>query len=154
MQCVFTLEQLVVNLMSRTRTYSELMSLRTHEERFDYLSLRGHVGRDTFGFDRYLNQQFYRSDAWKRIRQQVILRDNSCDMGLEGYDIFGTVYVHHMNPLTKGDILDSSEYLLNPEYLICVSRETHDAIHYGNKDILPYNRLVTRAPNDQTPWKK
>lgn len=140
--------------MRHIRTYSELMSLQTYEERFDYLMLDGRVGQDTFGFDRYLNQQLYRSKEWKAVRDLVILRDNGCDLGMDDYDIFGTIYVHHMNPLTPDDIVNSTEYLLDPEYLICVSLDTHNAIHYGDREYLMRNKIVTRTPNDHCPWKK
>jgi len=140
--------------MKVIRTYSELSELQTYEERFEYLSLNGRVGEDTFGFDRYLNQQLYKSKEWKSIRDEVIIRDNGCDLGMEDYDIFGTIHVHHMNPLTSDDIINSTEYLLNPEYLICVSIDTHNAIHYGTKDYVNKNKLVTRKPNDHCPWKK
>ena len=114
------------------RTYTELMKLKTFKERFEYLKLSGVVGQDTFGYDRYLNQQFYKSKAWKRIRDQVIIRDNGCDLGIEDRDINSRIYVHHMNPITKSDILNMTDMLLDPEYLICVSKNTHDAIHYGD----------------------
>jgi hypothetical protein len=141
-------------IMKVIRTYSELSELQTYEERFEYLSLNGRVGEDTFGFDRYLNQQLYKSKEWKSVRDEVIIRDNGCDLGMEDYDIFGTIHVHHMNPLTSDDIINSTEYLLNPEYLICVSIDTHNAIHYGTKDYVNKNKLVTRKPNDHCPWKK
>ena len=116
----------------KTRRYSELILLPTFKERFDYLRLDGVVGEDTFGFDRYINQQFYHSWEWKRIRDHVILRDNGCDLGVDGYYIRGQVYIHHLNPIDAKDILRHSEMLIDPEYLICVSRETHNAIHYGD----------------------
>ena len=136
-----------------TRTYSELRQLQTFEERFDYLKLDGSVSQDTFGFDRYLNQNLYRSDEWKRARQQVIARDNGCDLGISGMEISGKIYVHHMNPLTKDDIFESSENLFNPEYLVCVSHETHNAIHYGDASYLERNKTANRTANDMSPWK-
>ena len=139
--------------MNLIKTYSELSQLETYEERFEYLSLSGQVGQDTFGFDRYLNQQLYKSKEWRRVRDIVILRDMGCDLGMEDYDIFGTIYVHHMNPITTEDITNYSEYLLNPEYLICVTLDTHNAIHYGTNDYINRNRIVTRTPNDHCPWK-
>ena len=139
--------------MNLIKTYSELSQLETYEERFEYLSLSGQVGQDTFGFDRYLNQQLYKSKEWRRVRNIVILRDMGCDLGMEDYDIFGTIYVHHMNPITTEDITNYSEYLLNPEYLICVTLDTHNAIHYGTNDYINRNRIVTRTPNDHCPWK-
>lgn len=135
------------------RTYTELMKLKTFKERFEYLKLSGVVGQDTFGYDRYLNQQFYKSKAWKRIRDQVIIRDNGCDLGIEDRDINSRIYVHHMNPITKSDILNMTDMLLDPEYLICVSKNTHDAIHYGDEQLLYTNHLVERTPNDTCPWR-
>jgi len=140
--------------MNHIRTHSELSQIDSYEERFEYLSLSGRVGEDTFGFDRYLNQQLYKSKEWKMIRDIVITRDNGCDLGMDGYDIFGTIYVHHMNPISPDDILNSSEYLLNPEYLICVSLDTHNAIHYGTNDYVNKNKVITRRANDHCPWKK
>lgn len=134
------------------KTYSELITIPTFKERFEYLKLNGKVGKDTFGFDRYLNQIFYSSSEWRRIRNQVILRDNGCDLGVEGYEISGKIYIHHMNPILAKDIVDRSEFLLNPDYLICVTHNTHNAIHYGDVDLLPLP-LVERRPNDTCPWK-
>ena len=135
------------------KTYSELISLPTFEDRFRYLQLKGFVGKDTFGFDRYLNQNFYRSAAWKRVRDQVIIRDNGCDLGIEDRLIYGKVLIHHMNPINTRDILDMSEFLLNPEYLICVSHATHNAIHYGDEDLLIKEPAI-RTKNDTCPWKR
>lgn len=137
----------------KIRTYSELSKLCSFEERFRYLQLDGMVGEDTFGFDRYLNQTFYKSKEWKAIRDLVIIRDNGCDLGAEGYPIFGRVLIHHMNPITQKDILQQSELLLNPEYLVCVSHTTHNAIHYGDEKLLP-KAPVERSKNDTCPWKK
>lgn len=134
------------------RTYSQLIKFKTFEERFQYLKLDGAVGQATFGFDRYLNQQLYRSYEWKKVRDEVIVRDNGCDLAMEGFDIYGRVYVHHMNPILINDIRERSEFLLNPEYLICVSFDTHNAIHYGDESLLP-REPVERMPNDTTPWK-
>ncbi len=134
------------------RRYSELKNLSTFEERFEYLRLDGQVGTDTFGFDRYLNQKFYRSPEWKKVRDFVILRDNGCDLGIDDNPIFDKVYIHHMNPLSQDDILNSSDNLLNPEYLICVSHSTHNAIHYGTDKI--NNKIIERHENDTCPWKK
>ena len=133
------------------RTYSELIQLPTLIERFDYLKLGGQVGKETFGWDRYLNQRFYRSQEWRRIRDWVIIRDNGCDLGVDGYEIYGKIYIHHMNPIEVSDIVDVSEYLLNPEFLICVSDNTHNAIHYGDESLLPIDP-VTRQPNDTRLW--
>ena len=135
------------------RCYSELITLPTYKERFNYLQLNGQVGQDTFGFDRYLNQNFYRSREWKRLRDQIILRDNGCDLGVEGYEIYGRVLIHHMNPITIRDIETMSDYLLNPEYLICVTHNTHNAIHYGDESLLCLGP-IERKPNDTCPWKR
>ena len=134
------------------RTYSELIKIPTFLERFKYLKLNGRVGVDTFGFDRYLNQTFYRSYEWKRLRNDIIVRDMGCDLGLEGYDIFDKILVHHMNPIGPDDIIHRSDYLLDPEFLICTSKLTHDAIHYGDEQIL-YQEPVTRTPGDTCPWR-
>lgn len=136
------------------RTYSELITLPTFEERFRYLQLNGRVGEDTFGFDRYLNQEFYqRSQEWKRVRDFVILRDNGCDLAIDDREIMGKILVHHMNPITKEDILQRSEFLLNPEYLICTMKSTHDAIHYGDESLLIKDH-VERRPNDTCLWRR
>ena len=135
------------------RTYSELILLPTFEERFKYLQLNGRVGDDTFGFDRYINQKFYRSSEWKRIRDLVIMRDNGCDLALEGYEIYGRILIHHMNPITVKDVELSTEYLMNPEYLICVTHNTHNAIHYGDEKLLMKGPVV-RTKNDTCPWKR
>lgn len=136
-----------------TKTYSELIALPTFEERYRYLRLRGSVGVDTFGFDRYLNQMFYRSAEWKRVRDQVIVRDNGCDLGMEDRMIPGRILIHHMNPITEKDILYMTDALMNPEYLICVSHTTHNAIHYGDEDLL-ITAPVVRTKNDTCPWKR
>jgi hypothetical protein len=135
------------------RTYTELSKLPTFKDRYRYLRLNGAVGQDTFGFDRYLNQGFYKSKEWKNIRDQVIVRDNGCDLGVEGYDIHARIYIHHMNPILPKDIVDQTEFLLNPEYLICVTHNTHNAIHYGDESLL-VTEPVVRTPNDTCPWKK
>ena len=138
--------------MTTIRTYSELCQLSTFEERFDYLRLNGSVGKDTFGFDRYLNQQFYRSREWKRIRDRVILRDNGCDLGVEGYEIRGRILIHHINPISVEDIHTMSDLLMNPEYLICVSHRTHNAIHYGDESLI-ITAPIERTQNDTCPWR-
>ena len=135
------------------KTYSELIQLPTFEERFQYLKLSGGVGKETFGFDRYLNQNFYRSAAWKRVRDQVIVRDNGCDLGIDDRIIYGKILIHHMNPINDRDILDLTDILLNPEYLICVSHLTHNAIHYSDESLLPREPIV-RFKNDTCPWKR
>lgn len=136
------------------RTYRKLISLPTFEERFEYLKLNGGVGADTFGFDRYLNQNFYRSLEWKRIRDQIILRDDGCDLGIKDRPIFGKVIIHHLNPISTEDIVDATEFLLNPEFLICTSVETHNAIHYGAVENLVSTNPIERKPNDTCPWRK
>ena len=138
--------------MITIRTYSELCQLSTFEDRFDYLRLNGSVGKDTFGFDRYLNQQFYRSSEWKRIRDRVILRDNGCDLGVEGYEIRGRILIHHINPISVEDIHTMSDLLMNPEYLICVSHRTHNAIHYGDESLI-ITAPIERTQNDTCPWR-
>ena len=135
------------------KTYSELKTLTTFEERFRYLKLNGQVGKDTFGFDRWLNQIFYKDPEWKSIRDYVIVRDNGCDLGIDGYEINGRILVHHMNPITKMDIVERSEYLLDPEYLISTVHRTHNAIHYGDESLL-FTMQIERTINDTCPWKK
>ena len=146
-----------MEVMAKTmkiRTYEELSKLKTFEERYEYLKLDGSVGEETFGFDRYLNQKFYKYDPdWKKVRDEVIFRDNGCDLGIEGREINGLILVHHMNPITKDDILNRSEYLLNPNYLITTIKSTHDAIHYGSSDLLMKDPVV-RSKNDTCPWRK
>ena len=134
------------------RTYSELITLSTFEERYKYLQLSSSIGEETFGFDRYLNQNFYRSKEWKRIRDFVIIRDNGCDLGVEDRTIHGKIIIHHMNPIRTKDIQDVSDYLLNPEYLICTTHQTHNAIHYGDENLLVRNP-VERTANDTCPWR-
>lgn len=137
-----------------TRTYSELIQLPTFRQRFEYLKLSGSVGKATFGYDRYLNQRFYTSKEWKDLRNEIIVRDNGCDLGLEDFEIRGRILIHHMNPIVDDDIVNVSDYLMNPEYLICVSHDVHNAIHYGNDDILRTKEHVPRRPNDTCPWKE
>lgn len=134
------------------RSYSELIKLPTFEERFEYLNLKGRVGKELFGYDRYLNQVFYQSQRWKKVRREIILRDNGCDLGMPGFEIEKGIFIHHMNVLTKEDIERETEYLINPEYLITVSRNTHQAIHYGDKNLLPIFNFVERKPNDTKLW--
>lgn len=134
------------------RTYSELITLPTFRERYEYLKLNGRVGEETFGFDRYLNQAFYKSEEWRAVRDYVIIRDNGCDLGMEGHEIFGKILIHHMNPISKRDILDRSDLLLNPEYLICTIKNTHDAIHFGDENLLIV-APIERRKNDTCPWK-
>ena len=135
------------------RTYSELSQLASFKERFEYLQLDGTVGTDTFGFDRWLNQKFYRSREWKRLRDEIIIRDNGCDLGIEGFEIRGRIYIHHMNPILQKDILDQTDLLLNPDFLICCTHETHNAIHYGDDSFISSLEPVMRTRNDTCPWR-
>ena len=139
--------------MKNIKTYSELIMLPTFEERFEYLRLDGLVGKETFGFDRYLNQVFYRSQKWKAIRDHVIIRDNGCDLGVEGYEIHGRIIIHHMNPITIQDIERESDFLLDPEFLISTVHNTHNAIHYGDVNLLCLGP-IERTKNDTCPWKR
>lgn len=134
------------------RTYSELCKLKTFKERYNYLKLCGEVGKETFGFDRYLNQIIYKLPEWKSVRDKVIVRDCGCDLGMEGYEIGEKILVHHMNPITMDDVISHSQDIFNPEYLICVSHQTHNAIHYGDENQLILDP-VERSPNDTCPWK-
>lgn len=137
---------------SSIKTYSELIKLPTFEERFEYLRLDGVVGEETFGFDRYLNQIFYRSQKWKSIKNKVIVRDLGRDLGVEGYEIYGRIIVHHMNPINADDIRRESDFLIDPEYLICTTHNTHNAIHYGDESLL-IKAPVERTKYDTCPWK-
>lgn len=132
-------------------SYSRLAQLETFEERFDYLSLRGVVGERTFGGERWLNQDFYRSRQWKQVRHNVIARDLGCDMGVEGFEIFDKVIIHHMNPVTRDQVGNGDPIILEPEFLITVTHNTHNAIHYGDKSKLP-GLLVERRPGDTRLW--
>ena len=133
------------------RTYSGLSQLDTLEDRFKYLMLGGYVGDMTFGFDRWINQQFYRSTQWRQIRQHIIARDLGCDLGVEGFEIHSRLYIHHMNPMTAGDIRDGDESILDPEFLITTTHITHNAIHYGDERLLP-RVPVERRPGDTKLW--
>ena len=135
------------------RTYSELMELTTFEDRFRYLKLEASVGDATFGFDRYLNQNFYRSSEWKYIRNKIILRDNACDLGIPDRELDRRIIIHHMNPITKHDLIHQTDFLLNPEYLICTCHKTHSAIHYGDESILE-QVTIERTKNDTCPWRR
>lgn len=139
--------------MRHDRTYSELIKLPTFEERFNYLKLSGRIGIETFGYDRYLNQVLYTSPQWKKLRDEIILRDNGSDLGLEDYPIYGKVIIHHINPITVDDVLDYSNDVFNPEYLICTSHKTHNAIHYGVDNYTRSIKVVERRPNDTIPWR-
>ena len=142
-----------MSMITKNRSYSELVTLPTYEERYEYLKLSGRVGADTFGYDRYLNQQLYQhNQRWKKARDKVIIRDNGCDLGVEGREIYDKIIVHHMNPITMDDIVNDRDWIYDPEYLICTTHNTHNAIHYGDE-----KRLVLapkeRTPNDTCPWK-
>ena len=134
--------------MTNIKTYSELITIPTFEERFEYLKLDGRVGAETFGFNRYLNQAFYKSDEWLSIRDYIITRDNGCDLGVEGYEIYGRIIIHHMNPITKEDVLQRSKFLIDPEYLITTIKRTHDAIHYSDSNLL-VKAPIERSKNDR-----
>lgn len=134
------------------RSYSELITFETFLDRFNYLKLNGKVGVETFGWSRYLNQAFYASPEWKKTRRRVIIRDEGRDLGLEGYDIRGTIYVHHLNPITSEDIENRDPKLFSMDNLICVSYRTHEAITYGSEELLPTDPII-RRPNDMCPWK-
>lgn len=135
------------------RTYSELSRLETFAERFEYLRLNGQVGKETFGYDRYLNQVLYKSDKWKQTRNKIIIRDNGFDMGVVGFPIKDSIYIHHMNPITLKDIDERNPDIFNPEYLICVSLNTHNAIHYGDDSIVKSKTVIVRHKNDTCPWR-
>lgn len=134
------------------RTYSELITIPTFEERFEYLQLKGSVGKDTFGYYRYLNQVLYRSPEWKRLRNQIIIRDDGCDLACDGYDVYGKVLIHHLNPITVEDVLTRSRKVFDPDNLVCVSHSTHNAIHYGDVDLLVTGPII-RTKNDTCPWR-
>lgn len=140
-------------MMMMIRTYSELIKLKTFKDRFEYLKLDGIVGEETFGFDRYMNQIFYKSREWTSVRRAVIIRDNGCDLGVEGYEIHGKILIHHMNPINLSDIVHKTDELLNPDYLITTVLSTHNAIHYGDASLLPALPIERRA-NDTCPWKR
>lgn len=136
------------------RTYSKLITFQTFEERYRYLRIGGKVGEETFGFDRYLNQRFYKTDEeYLAARDYVITRDNGCDLGIEGREIPTKIIVHHMNPITREDILRRTKYLLDPEYMVCTIKRTHDAIHYGDESLL-ITAPVERSKHDTSPWRK
>ena len=134
------------------KTYSELITIPTFEERFEYLQLKGSVGKDTFGYDRHLNQVLYRSPEWKRLRNQIVIRDCGCDLACEGYDIHSKVLIHHLNPITVEDVLARSRKVFDPDNLVCVSHNTHNAIHYGDVDLLVTGPII-RTKNDTCPWR-
>ena len=133
------------------RTYTELSKIPTFMERFKYLSLKGKVGEETFGLDRFINQMFYNSYEWRRLRNEIIVRDNGCDLGIDDREIHDKILIHHMNPITLYDLRNRSDFLMNPEYLICTCKRTHDAIHFSNEEIL-YPEPIIRRPGDTCPW--
>lgn len=138
-------------MATRIRTYNELIKLKTFDERFDYLKLNGAVAKETFGFDRYINQAFYKSELWKQTRRDVILRDMGNDLGLEDYEINGKILIHHMNPISLDDIMFDLDFVINKNYLISTCLNTHNAIHYSNKSP---NTIIERIQGDTCPWKK
>jgi hypothetical protein len=138
-------------MSTKTRTYTELMRQSTLEDRFRYLALRAEVARETFGFDRYLNQKFYTSTQWRSLRNHVIVRDNGCDLGVEGYDIRTRLYIHHLNPMTVQDVIADDGKILDPEFLITTTLRTHNAIHYGDENLLP-KTFVDRRVGDTKLW--
>ena len=135
------------------RTYSELITIPTFEERFEYLKLNGSVGLETFGHDRYLNQILYNSPEWRRFRPEIIVRDNGCDLACEGYEIFGKILIHHINPITAKDILNRNPKVFDPENVITTVHNTHNAIHYGDENLL-ITAPIERSINDTCPWRK
>lgn len=140
--------------MTTTRkSYSELITFPTFDERFEYLRLKGSVGDFTFNGHRYLNQKLYRSDEWKSVRRKVIIRDNGCDLGCEGYEIFGSVLIHHINPVTIEDIVNGRKCVFDPDNLVTVSFDTHNAIHYGTDGLLVPSGIVERTKNDTCLWR-
>lgn len=134
-----------------TRRYSELIQLKTFEERFEYLKIGGAVGRETFGHDRYLNQKFYTSSQWRSVRSFVIARDEACDLASYGHDIYSRIMIHHMNPIVAKDIINNDKAILDPDFLITTTHRTHNAIHYGDASLLP-SVLVERRPGDTKLW--
>lgn len=138
-------------MTSKIRKYSEIRYLDTIESRYEYLKLNGVIGEETFGSDRYLNQRFYKSPEWRRIREKVILRDNGCDLGIPGFEISNRIIIHHMNPMLLNDIKTKNLSVLNPEFLICTSDLTHKAIHYGDISLLP-QIPKERSPGDTRLW--
>ena len=139
--------------MRNTKCYSELAKLKTFDERFKYLEIGGHIGIESFGFNRYLNQNFYHSYEWLRLRDQIILRDGGMDLGVDGYPVNSRIVIHHINPITIDDVLDRNPDIFNPEYLISCSHQTHNALHYGNEEYLNRFKVVERKPNDTIPWR-
>ena len=138
---------------TKIKSYSEMIRLNTFLERFEYLKLKGKVGDETFGYSRYLNQHFYHTREWKNVRDQVIIRDNGCDLAIFDREIRDRILIHHINPITEEDILDRNPLVFDLDNLVCVSKLTHDAIHYGDSNLLPSDTIVIRTKNDTCPWK-
>lgn len=134
-----------------TKSYYELRKFKTFEERYKYLKLKGSVGKETFGFDRFINQMLYRSRRWTDTRNSIIIRDNACDLGVSGYEIYDKIIIHHINPISKEDIEDELDIIFDPDNLITTSHRTHMAIHYGDENLL-YKKPVVRYPGDTIPW--
>lgn len=147
------MQGMVIQMSMKTKSYSELIQLPTFLDRYRYLKIGGRIGEDTFGFDRYLNQTLYRSAEWKRFRREIVVRDEGRDLGCDGYEIVGNILVHHINPITLEDVLNRDPKIFDPENVICVSHNTHNAIHYGGENLL-ITEPVIRKPNDTCPWKK
>lgn len=145
-------KNMMMSMTTMIRRYFDLQILKTFEDRFNYLNLSGTVGNSTFGYDRYLNQRLYKSSEWKKVRDIVIIRDDGMDLGCDDKPIYGRIIIHHMNPITKDDILYRPDYVLDPEYLICVSEKTHKAIHYGDFSLIN-TKITERKPNDTIPWR-
>lgn len=140
-------------MITNGRSYSELILIQDYLERFEYLKLDGRVGKETFGYERYLNQTLYRSDEWKRFRRDIILRDNGCDLASEGFEIYGKIIVHHINPITIDDVVRRSTKVFDPENVICCNMNTHNAIHYGDSGLLLTGPII-RTKYDTCPWRK
>lgn len=134
------------------KTYSELIRIPTFEERYRYLRLYGSVGEETFGFKRWVNQEFYHSDKWLRFRDKIIIRDNGCDLAVKGFEIYGPIIIHHLNPITYDDILNQNPCVFDPDNVVCTKLSTHNAIHYGDETLLP-KLPVERTKNDTCPWR-
>ena len=150
MLCALMLDK-TLEVMMKIRSYSELVHFQTFDERFEYLKLSGGVGRSTFGFDRYINQQFYASYEWQEVRQYVIYRDEGCDLGILGYEIHSELLIHHMNPMTVDDVIQKKAWILDPEFLITTTHKTHNNIHFGAKSSFP-KVVINRTPRDTNLW--
>lgn len=151
---LLTLCALIEEVLSMIRTYDELITIPTFEERFEYLKLKSGVGVVTFGSDRYLNQVLYTSPEWKSFRNRIILRDNGCDLAIEDRAIFGNITIHHLNPITVDDVVNRNSMVFDPNNVVCVSHNTHNAIHYGDEKLLVPSKPNIRAPHDTCPWKE